>query len=207
MAFLKRGNSSFASQLLSCCLLPRSVSRRLCSDWPFNASLELLLALPKIVISKTHNSPMIPQRNVDAHGSNLTAITTPRKRRCQAHHGMYRERIQKACGHMANRGFGPSPPRPHPAPHHPRIGAPRRQRRGNADRRGRPGRPITPEVTNTGPSFTGSPGVAPGGRRCDLKVWVGAYARTEGGPFALAAAVCVCVCVCACVRLQVKKVL
>ena len=35
-----------------------------------------------------------------------------------------------------------SPPRPRPGPHHPRTGAPRRQRRSNSDGRCRPGRPL-----------------------------------------------------------------
>jgi len=50
--------------------------------------------------------------------------------------GMYRQRIQKAWGHTAHRGWA------RPGPHHPRPGAPRRQRRGDADERGRPGRPL-----------------------------------------------------------------
>jgi len=41
--------------------------------------------------------------------------------------GMFRQRIQKAWGHTA---------------HHPRPGAPRRQRHGDADGRGRSGRPL-----------------------------------------------------------------
>ena len=38
--------------------------------------------------------------------------------------------------------LGPSPPRSRQGPHHPRPGAPRRERRGDADGRGRPGRPL-----------------------------------------------------------------
>ena len=53
--------------------------------------------------------------------------------------GMYRQRIQKAWGHTAHRGWAPSP-RPRPGPHHPWPGAPRRQRRSDADGRGRSGR-------------------------------------------------------------------
>ena len=40
MAFLNREDCPFASQLRSGCPCPRSVSRRLCSDWPFSISLE-----------------------------------------------------------------------------------------------------------------------------------------------------------------------
>ena len=54
--------------------------------------------------------------------------------------GMYRKRIQKAWGKKEHRGS--PPPQPRPGPHHPRPGAPRRQRRGDADGRGRPGRPL-----------------------------------------------------------------
>ena len=50
--------------------------------------------------------------------------------------GMYRQRIQKAWGHTAHRGWlGPPSPQPRP-------GAPRRRRRGGADGRGRSGRPL-----------------------------------------------------------------
>ena len=38
--------------------------------------------------------------------------------------------------------LGPTPPQPRPGPHHPRPGAPRRQRRSDADGRGRSGRPL-----------------------------------------------------------------
>ena len=38
--------------------------------------------------------------------------------------------------------LGPSPPRSRSGPHQPRLGAPRRERRGDADGRGRPGRPL-----------------------------------------------------------------
>ena len=38
--------------------------------------------------------------------------------------------------------LGPPLPQPRPGPHHPRPGAPRRQRSGDADERGRPGRPL-----------------------------------------------------------------
>ena len=58
--------------------------------------------------------------------------------------GMYRQRIQKAWGHTAHGAprLGPPPSQPRPGPHHPRPGAPRRQRRGDADGRGRSGRPL-----------------------------------------------------------------
>jgi len=51
--------------------------------------------------------------------------------------GRYRQRTQKAWGHTAQ-----LPPRSRPGVHHPRPGAPRRQRRGDADGRGRSGRPL-----------------------------------------------------------------
>jgi len=76
MAFLNREDFPFASQLPPVARCPRSVSRRPCSDWPFSISLECpLAALAHIAGSKTHSSSKIPQRDADAHGSYLTAIT------------------------------------------------------------------------------------------------------------------------------------
>ena len=54
--------------------------------------------------------------------------------------GMYRQRIQKAWGHTAHRGWARLLLNRARAHHHPRPCAPRRQRRGDADGRGRPGR-------------------------------------------------------------------
>ena len=65
MAFLNREECPLTSQLLSGCPL---LSVR------FTSTL-FRLALAHIVGSKIHNSPRMPQRNVDAHGNNLTAIT------------------------------------------------------------------------------------------------------------------------------------
>ena len=54
----------------------------------------------------------------------------------------------RACTNSASRRpggtlrLGPPPPRSRSGPHHPRPGAPRRQRRGDADGRGRLGRPL-----------------------------------------------------------------
>jgi len=56
--------------------------------------------------------------------------------------GMYRQRIQKAEGTHGAPRLGPPPPPPRPRPGHLRPGAPRRQRRGDADGRGRSGRPL-----------------------------------------------------------------
>jgi len=56
--------------------------------------------------------------------------------------GMYRQRIQEAWGAHGAPRLGPPPPQPRPGPHHPRPGAPRRQRCGDADGRGRSGRPL-----------------------------------------------------------------
>jgi len=47
--------------------------------------------------------------------------------------GMFRQCIQKVWGHTAHRGWARPPPQPRPGPHHPRPGAPRRQRFGDAD--------------------------------------------------------------------------
>jgi len=49
--------------------------------------------------------------------------------------------LEDPAAHGAPR-LGPSPPRSRPGPHHSRPGAPRRQRRGDADGRGRSGRPL-----------------------------------------------------------------
>ena len=57
--------------------------------------------------------------------------------------GIYRQHIQKAWGHTAHRCWARPPPQPRPGPHHPRPGAPRRQRRSDDDGRGRPGRPLS----------------------------------------------------------------
>jgi len=46
--------------------------------------------------------------------------------------------------------LGPPPPQPRPGPHHPRPSVPRRQRRGDADGRGRPGRPLLFQLPREG---------------------------------------------------------
>ena len=74
MAFLHRGDCPFASQLLSGCPLPSvrftPTLLRLAIQHTFGVPLA---ALARIVGSKTHSRSRMPQRNVDAHGSNLTA--------------------------------------------------------------------------------------------------------------------------------------
>ena len=77
MAFLNREECPpFASQLHSGCPLPSvrftPTLFRLAIQHIFGVPLT---ALAHIVGYKTHNSPRMPQRNVDVHGSNLTAIT------------------------------------------------------------------------------------------------------------------------------------
>ena len=78
MAFLYREDCPFASQLLSGCpLLSRSVSLRLCSDWPFNHSSTSMAALAHTSLDLSSTiAPKMPQRShVDAHGSNHAAIS------------------------------------------------------------------------------------------------------------------------------------
>jgi len=76
MAFLNREDCPFASQFLSGCPLPSvrftPTLFRLAIQHIFGVPLT---ALAHIVGSKIHNNPKMPQRNVDAHGNNLTAIT------------------------------------------------------------------------------------------------------------------------------------
>ena len=55
---------------------------------------------------------------------------------------MYKQRIQRAWGHTEHRGWAHLLLDRTPGTHHPRPGAPRRQRRGDADGRGRPGQPL-----------------------------------------------------------------
>jgi len=54
--------------------------------------------------------------------------------------GMYRQRTQKAWGHTAHHGWARLLLDRAPGPHHPRPGAPRRERRGDADGRLKAGR-------------------------------------------------------------------
>ena len=76
MAFLNQEECQFASQPLSSCPLPSVCFTptlfRLTIQHIYGVPLA---ALAHIVGSKTHNSPRMPQRKVDAHGSNLTATT------------------------------------------------------------------------------------------------------------------------------------
>jgi len=56
--------------------------------------------------------------------------------------GMYKQRTQKAWGHTVHRGWARLLLDRAPGPHHPRPGAPRHLRRGDADGRGQLGRPL-----------------------------------------------------------------